>query len=53
MVALFKEADHALHEMTSKARSVIGISEETITAVARIMAENGSDEEIDKVLSKK
>jgi hypothetical protein len=53
MAELFRKADHALHEVTSKARSAIGITEQTITAVAQIMAENGSDEEIDKALSKK
>ncbi len=30
-----------------------GITEQTITAVAQIMAENGSEEEIDKALSKR
>jgi hypothetical protein len=53
MAELFRKADHALHEVTSKARGAIGITEQTITAVAQIMAENGSDEEIDKVLSKR
>jgi hypothetical protein len=53
MQELFRKADHALHDVTSKMYSAIGVTEEKVTAIADLMLADANDEEIDKVLSKK
>lgn len=53
MEELFSAADRALQEVTSKMSRIMGITEEKIKAIADLMAANGTDEEIDRVLSQK
>jgi hypothetical protein len=53
MDELFRKADEALHDVSAKIRVRIGLTDAKITAIADLMAANASDEEIDKVLSKK
>ena len=53
MQELFSAADRALHDVTSKMRETIGLTDEKMAAVTELMAANAPDDEIDKVLSKK
>jgi hypothetical protein len=53
MRELFEAADGMLHEVTSQMRSITGLTDEKVAAIADLMAANAIDEEINKVLSKK
>jgi hypothetical protein len=53
MEELFRTADRGLHDVTSPMSNTIGLTDEKIKAVAELMAANASDEEINKLLSKK
>jgi hypothetical protein len=52
MQALFRKADHALHEVTAKIRNAFGMTEDKVNLVGELMKANASEEVIDRAIAK-
>jgi hypothetical protein len=52
MQALFRNADQSLHQVTAEIRNAIGMTEEKVDLIEKLMKANASEEDISRAISK-